>query len=202
MQKIIECVPNFSEGRDRHKVDRITAPLRDRPDVHLLDVQTDADHNRMVATVIGSPESVKSAVLEAMQQAISLIDMQQHRGQHPRMGAVDVVPLIPIRDVTMDEAVALSKTLAQEAAGRFDLPVFLYERSATAPHRANLAAVRKGQFEKMAEKMINPQWQPDFGPARLHPTAGATAVGARPPLVAFNVNLGTGDAAVADAIGQ
>jgi glutamate formiminotransferase len=202
MQKIIECVPNFSEGRDRQKVDRITAPFRDRSDVHLLDVQTDADHNRMVATVIGSPQSVKSAVLEAMQQAISLIDMQQHRGQHPRMGAVDVVPLIPIRDVAMDEAVALSKTLAREAAGRFDLPVFLYERSATAPHRANLAAVRKGQFEKMAEKMKDPQWQPDFGPARVHPTAGATAVGARPPLVAFNVNLGTGDPAVADAIAK
>jgi glutamate formiminotransferase len=202
MQKIIECVPNFSEGRDRQKVDRITSPFRDRQDVHLLDVQTDADHNRMVVTLIGSPEAVKSAVLDAMEQAISLIDMRQHRGQHPRMGAVDVVPLIPIRDVAMEEAVALSRVLGREAADRFDLPVFLYERSATADHRTNLAAVRKGQFEQMAEKMKDPQWQPDFGPARVHPTAGVTAVGARPALVAFNVNLGTGDIAVADAIAK
>ena len=201
MQQIIECVPNFSEGRDLRKVDRITSPFQDRQDVHLLDVQTDADHNRMVVTLIGSPEAVKSAVLDAMEQAISLIDMQQHRGQHPRMGAVDVVPLIPVR-VTMDEAVGLSRSLAKEAAERFDLPIFLYERSAGADHRRNLAAIRKGQFEGMAEKIKDPKWQPDFGPARVHPTAGVTAGGARPPLVAFNVNLGTGDLAVADAIAK
>jgi glutamate formiminotransferase len=202
MQQIIECVPNFSEGRDKRKVDRITAPFRDRQEVHLLDVQTDADHNRMVVTLIGSPEAVKDAVLDAMEQAVSLIDMRQHKGQHPRMGAVDVVPLIPVREITMDEAVDLSRLLAKEAALRFDLPIFLYERSASADHRRNLAAIRKGQFEGMAEKIKEPQWRPDFGPARVHPTAGATAVGARPPLVAFNVNLGTGDLAVADAIAK
>lgn len=202
MGRIIECVPNFSEGRDSGKVEKITAPFRGRQGVRLLDVQSDADHNRTVATVLGAPEPVKDAMLEAMKEAVSLIDMQKHRGQHPRMGAVDVVPFVPIRGVSMEEAVALSKAFAASAAERFQVPVFLYERSATAAHRTNLAAVRKGQFEKMAEKLKDPQWRPDFGPDRVHPTAGVTAVGARPPLVAFNVNLGTGDPAVADAIAK
>jgi glutamate formiminotransferase / 5-formyltetrahydrofolate cyclo-ligase len=135
-----------------------------------------------------------------MGQAVALIDMARHQGQHPRMGAVDVVPFIPVQESTMDEAVALSREVAQQAAARFDLPVFLYERSATAPHRVNLAAIRKGQFEGMAEKLKDPLWQPDFGPHQVHPRAGVTAIGARAPLVAFNVNLGTDRADIADAI--
>jgi glutamate formiminotransferase len=202
MPKIIECVPNFSEGRDQETVKRIAAPFSGRQDVKLLDVQADGDHNRMVVTAIGAPDPMKQAVIEAMAEAIARIDMTRHQGQHPRMGAVDVVPFIPVQEITMQEAVELSRQVAAEAAARFDLPVFLYERSASAPHRANLAAVRKGQFEGMAEKLKESQWQPDYGPAKVHPTAGVTAVGARAPLVAFNVNLGTDRADIADAIAK
>lgn len=202
MNPIVQCVPNFSEGRDPTKVEKITAPFASQTGVQLLDVQTDADHNRAVVTVLGSPPEVKKAVLEAMAQAVELIDMTRHRGQHPRMGAVDVVPFIPVKDMSMDDAVVLSREVASEAAAKLDLPIFLYERSAGAPHRINLADVRKGQFEGMAEKLKDPLWQPDYGPPQIHPTAGVTAVGARPPLVAFNVNLGTDQLAIADAIAK
>jgi glutamate formiminotransferase / 5-formyltetrahydrofolate cyclo-ligase len=202
MAKLIECVPNFSEGRDRTVVDRIAAPFSRQEGVALLDVQTDGDHNRMVVTALGTPKGIREAVLQAMEQAVAAIDMTRHQGQHPRMGAVDVVPFIPLQESSMDEAVALSREVARQAAASFDLPVFLYERSATAPHRVNLAAIRKGQFEGMAAKLEDPLWQPDYGPHRLHPTAGVTAIGARAPLVAFNVNLGTDRAEIADAIAR
>ncbi|MBL0712372.1 MAG: glutamate formimidoyltransferase, partial [Desulfosarcina sp.] len=202
MNPIIECVPNFSEGRDRAVVEKIAAPFSSREDVKLLDVKSDADHNRTVVTVLGSPRGIKQAMLDAMHQAISHIDMTRHEGQHPCMGAVDVVPLIPVRDMTMGDAVALSKEMAAEAASRFELPVFLYERSATADHRADLAAIRKGQFEGMNEKLKDPLWSPDYGPGHVHPTAGVTAMGARSPLVAFNVNLGTDQSSIADAIAK
>jgi glutamate formiminotransferase len=202
MEKIIESVPNFSEGRDQDKMNAITAAFSDRNNVKLLDVQADEDHNRMVVTVVGTPEDLKTAMLDAMAQAIKLINMTCHKGQHPRMGAVDVVPFIPIRGVTMADAEALSKEVAQAAAKRFELPIILYALSASAPHRANLAEVRRGQFEGMADKLEDPLWQPDFGPSRVHPTAGVTAIGARPPLVAFNVNLGTDRQDIADAIAK
>ena len=202
MQKIIESVPNFSEGRDQACMDAISGAFDNRMDVKLLDVQADEDHNRMVVTVVGTPEALKTAILDAMAQAVQRIDMTRHQGQHPRMGAVDVVPFIPIRGVTMDDAVALSRDIAQAAAGKFDLPIILYAQSASAPHRSNLAKVRKGQFEGLADKLADPLWQPDFGPAGMHPTAGATAIGARPPLVAFNVNLGTDQKSIADAIAR
>jgi glutamate formiminotransferase len=202
MSQIIECVPNFSEGRDRAVIDKIAAPFAAQEGVKLLDVQTDSDHNRMVVTAMGTPLGIKKAAIEAMDQAVGHIDMTRHQGQHPRMGAVDVMPFIPIQGLTMADAVALSREVAAEAATRFDLPIFLYERSATAAHRANLAAIRKGQFEGMAAKLKDPLWQPDYGPARVHPTAGVTAVGARAPLVAFNVNLGTDQAHIADAIAK
>jgi len=191
MKRIVECVPNFSEGRDPAIISKIVGPFRGKRDVKLLDYQRDEDHNRMVVTVVGEPEPLKEAVIEAIGAAIEVIDMQRHRGQHPRMGAADVVPFIPIRGVTMEEAVSLSREVAQAVAQRFELPVFLYEQSASAPHRRNLAAVRKGEFEGMAEKMQQPEWRPDFGPVTIHPTAGVTAIGARMPLVAFNVNLNT-----------
>jgi glutamate formiminotransferase / 5-formyltetrahydrofolate cyclo-ligase len=189
--RIIECVPNFSEGRDLQKIETIVKPFRNREGVKLLDVQRDEDHNRSVITLAGEPESVAAAVLEAMDAAIALIDMRTHQGQHPRMGAVDVVPFIPIKNVTKEEAVDLSKRFAAAAAEKFHLPIFLYEASASATHRRNLSDIRKGQFEGMEEKLTQSEWKPDFGPDRMHPTAGVCAVGARMPLVAFNVNLGT-----------
>jgi glutamate formiminotransferase len=202
MHRIVECVPNFSEGRDLEKIEKLLAPFRGREGVKLLDFQRDADHNRLVVTVVGAPEPLAAAVLEAMAAAVALIDLRTHRGQHPRMGAVDVVPFIPVKNVTMAEAVALAREVAAEAARRLELPIFLYEESASAPHRRNLADIRKGQFEGMAEKIRQPEWRPDFGPAAVHPTAGATAVGARMPLIAYNVNLGTADLAVAEQIAR
>ena len=198
--KIVECVPNFSEGRDLEKIDRIVAPFRARSGVKLLDYSNDEDHNRLVVTLIGEPEALRDAVIEAIGVAVELIDLNHHRGQHPRMGAVDVVPFIPIKNVTMDEAVSLSREIGEKVAGLYHLPVFLYEKSAA--HRENLAAVRKGEFEGMAEKMKLPEWHPDYGPAGCHPTAGVVAIGARMPLVAYNVNLGTANLEIASSIAK
>ena len=200
--KIVECVPNFSEGRDLEKIDRIVAPFRARSGVKLLDYSNDEDHNRLVVTLIGEPEALRDAVIEAIGVAVELIDLNHHRGQHPRMGAVDVVPFIPIKNVTMDEAVSLSREIGEKVAGLYHLPVFLYEKSATAPHRENLAAVRKGEFEGMAEKMKLPEWHPDSGPAGCHPTAGVVAIGARMPLVAYNINLSTDNLEIATKIAK
>lgn len=202
MNKIIECVPNFSEGRDRQKIEAIVDSFRGKHNVKLLDYSNDEDHNRLVVTVVGEPEAVKDAVIEAVGKAVELIDMTKHQGQHPRMGAVDVVPFIPIRNVTQDEAVALSKEVAHIVAERYHLPVFLYEKSASAPHRENLAAIRKGEFEGMAEKIKQDEWKPDFGPSERHPTAGVVAIGARMPLVAYNVNLGTSNLEIANSIAK
>ncbi len=198
----MECVPNFSEGRDLEKIDKIVAPFRARQGVKLLDYSNDEDHNRLVVTVVGEPEPLRDAVLEAIGIAVRLIDLNKHQGQHPRMGAVDVVPFIPIKNVTMEDAIALSKEVGEEVAKRYDLPVFLYEKSATAPHRENLAAIRKGEFEGMAEKITQPEWQPDFGPARRHPTAGTVAIGARMPLIAYNINLSTPSLEIAHDIAK
>ena len=198
----MECVPNFSEGRDLQKIDKIVAPFRGKQGVKLLDYSNDEDHNRLVVTVVGEPEPLRDAVLEAIGVAVELIDLNHHQGQHPRMGAVDVVPFIHIRNVTMEEAVALSKEVGKEVAKRYNLPVFLYEKSASAPHRENLAAVRKGEFEGMAEKIKQPEWHPDFGLAERHPTAGTVAIGARMPLVAYNINLNTPSLEIAHDIAK
>jgi glutamate formiminotransferase len=202
MQQILECVPNFSEGRNPETIEKILAPFRTTPQVKLLDHQRDPDHNRLVVTAVGTPEALQVAVLGAMTAAVETIDMRTHRGQHPRMGAVDVVPFVPVKNLTMEEAVAVSKAFAEEAARRFDLPIFLYEASAARVERRNLAAVRKGQFEGMADKLRQPDWKPDFGPDRVHPTAGVTAVGARMPLVAYNVNLDTDKLEIAEDIAR
>lgn len=202
MEKIMECVPNFSEGRDRDKVDYIVEAFRAKKDVKLLDYSSDEDHNRTVVTVIGEPEALGSAMVEAARRATEVIDMTKHQGQHPRMGAVDVVPFIPVRNCTIEEADAVAKSVAKRMGEELGIPCFLYEKSASAPHRANLADVRKGQFEGMAEKLTHPEWQPDFGPAHIHPTAGVTAVGARMPLVAFNINLDTPNLEIATAIAK
>jgi glutamate formiminotransferase len=202
MKKIIECVPNFSEGRNLEKIEIIVNSFRGKEGVRLLDYQSDMDHNRMVVTVVGEPVPLKTALIEALGSAIEVIDMTQHKGQHPRMGAIDVVPFIPVKNVSMKEAVDISKKVAKEVSEKYNLPVFLYEESAGRPERRNLADIRKGQFEAMADKIKQPEWKPDFGPAKIHPTAGVTAVGARMPLVAFNVNLDTNDLTIANDIAK
>ena len=200
--KIVECVPNFSEGRDLDKVEIIINAFRGKEGVKLLDYSSDEDHNRTVVTVVGEPEPLKKAVIESAKLAIELIDLTKHEGQHPRMGAVDVIPFIPIKNVSMDEAVDMSKEVGKVLGEELKFPVFLYEKSASAPYRENLAKIRKGQFEGMADKIKEPEWHPDYGPAERHPTAGTVAVGARMPLVAFNVNLNTSDLDIATQIGK
>ena len=202
IKKILECVPNFSEGRDLKKIEKIVEPFRGKDGVKLLDYQNDEDHNRSVVTAVGEPEALKAAVIESMGIAIKHIDMRSHQGQHPRMGAIDVVPFIPVKNVSVEEAVKISQATAREAAAKYELPIFLYEQSASRPERQNLATIRKGQFEAMAEKLAQPEWKPDFGPAQIHPTAGVTAMGARMPLVAYNVNLDTNQQEIADLIAK
>ena len=200
MERIMECIPNFSEGRDLEKVEKIAGAFRAKEGVKLLDYSTDKDHNRCVVTAVGEPEPLRDAVIAAIGIAAALIDMTHHDGQHPRMGATDVVPFVPVRGCTLEDADRIAKEVAAAVADQFGVPSFLYEKSATAPHRVNLANIRKGQFEGMAEKMKDPLWRPDFGPDTIHPTAGVTAIGARMPLVAFNINLNTPDVKIANDI--
>ncbi|MFR4818682.1 MAG: glutamate formimidoyltransferase [Blautia stercoris] len=205
MEKIIECVPNFSvsEAKDKKTFDAIIDCFRDVEGVKLLDYSSDADHNRSVVTVIGEPEPLKEVMVTAIGTAVKLIDMTKHVGQHPRMGCVDVVPFIPIRGTTVEEADALAKEVATEAAEKFGQPFFLYEDSAKGlKHSANLATIRKGQFEGMAEKIVaDPEtWTPDIGPSTIHPTGGATVIGARMPLIAYNINLSTSSVEIAQKI--
>ncbi|HEY4229289.1 MAG TPA: glutamate formimidoyltransferase [Thermoanaerobaculia bacterium] len=202
MRTIIECVPNISEGRDRASIDAIAAEVRGVTGVRLLDVSSDASHNRSVLTFVGDGAAVRAGVLALFEAALSRIDLRSHRGEHPRMGAVDVVPFIPIRGSSVDECVALSREVGAEVARRFGVPVFLYEESASSEKRRNLADVRKGQFEGFAEKMKDSLWSPDFGPASPHASAGAVAMGARAFLIAYNINLGTRDLAIADRIAK
>jgi glutamate formiminotransferase len=202
MKQIIQCVPNFSEGKDLEKIETIVNSFRGKQGVKLLDYQSDSDHNRTVVTVVGEPGPLKTALMEALGSAIEGIDMRTHKGQHPRMGAVDVVPFIPVKKVSMKEAVDISRKVAKEISEKYNLPVFLYEESASRPERRNLSDIRKGQFEAMADKIKQPEWTPDFGPAKIHPTAGVTAIGARMPLVAFNVNLHTDRLAIANDIAK
>lgn len=201
-KKLIECVPNFSEGRDKEKIEKIMDSFRGKEGLKLLDYSSDESHNRLVVTVVGEMEPMKNAVLEAIGVATSIIDMTKHEGEHPRMGATDVVPFIPVKNVSMTEVIEFSKIVAKEAAERYNIPIFLYEKSASVPERENLATVRKGQFEGMAEKLMQPEWKPDFGPDKVHPTAGVTAIGARMPLVAFNVNLNTNNKEIAAQIAK
>ncbi len=202
MKKLIETVPNFSEGKNTAAIEKILSCFQESPDVKLLDIHRDKDHNRLVVTAVGTPEMIKQAMLGAVRVAIETIDMRLHKGEHPRMGAVDVIPFIPIKNVSMEEAVALSREVGKEIWGTYQLPVFLYEESATSPSRRNLANVRRGEFEGMPEKLLNPEWKPDFGENTIHPTAGVTAVGARMPLVAFNINLNTDNVEIARIIAK
>jgi len=202
MNKIVECVPNFSEGRDTAKMEKIIDCFRGKNGIKLLDYSNDIDHNRMVITAIGSPEAMKSVLIEAIGAAVREIDLTRHSGEHPRLGAVDVVPFIPVSNMCMEEAITLAKEVAAEVADAYNLPIYLYEKAASAPHRENLAEVRKGQFESLSKKMEDPLWIPDFGPSTPHPTAGATIIGARNYLIAYNVNLHTTNIEIAKAIAR
>ncbi len=202
MAKIMECIPNISEGRRLDLVEEFADIVRAVPGVTLIDYSSDASHNRSVFTFLGDPEKVVEAAFLFAQHAVEKIDLRVHEGEHPRMGAVDVIPFVPIRDMEMAECVELSKKLGERLANELDLPVFLYEESASAPHRKNLAAIRKGQFEGMAAKVLEDQWHPDFGGNRIHPSAGVVAVGARQPLIAFNINLDTSDVSIAKKIAK
>jgi len=195
---LVECVPNFSEGRDQATIDALRSAIAGLAGVQLLDVQTDASHNRSVFTFVAPPDAAVDAAFAAMRVARERIDLTKHSGEHPRMGATDVVPFVPVAGASMEDCVALSRKLGERVGTELEIPVFLYARAATRPDRVLLPDVRKGEFEGMRGRMLDP----DFGPKRVHPTAGATAIGARPFLVAFNVYLDTQDIAVAKAIAK
>ncbi len=199
---LIESVPNFSEGRRRDVIDAIVDEVRRSGPIRVLDLTSDPDHNRTVLTLAGDPASVTTA-LEALAAAcVRHIDLRSHAGRHPRMGAIDVVPLVPIRDISMADCVRLARDVGAAIARKLDLPVYLYEEAASAPHRRDLAAIRKGGFEGFPEKIQDPLWKPDFGPSSVHPTAGCVAVGAREFLIAFNINLTTSNLEVAQQIAR
>ena len=202
MKQIVECIPNFSEGRRQEVIDRIVAAMAQVPGARVLDVQSDVDHNRSVVTLTGAPEAALEAAFQGIASAAQLIDMNHQRGAHPRMGATDVVPFVPVQGTTMDDCAALARRLGERAGAELGIPVYLYEEAATRPERRNLADVRRGEYEGLkAEIATDPGRAPDFGPAHLG-TAGATAIGARPPLIAFNVYLNTADVAPAKAIAR
>lgn len=202
MAKIVECIPNFSEGQNQAVIDGLVATAKSIPGVTLLDYSSDASHNRSVFTLVGDDQSIQEAAFQLVKYASENIDMTKHHGEHPRMGATDVCPFVPIKDITTQECVEISKQVAERINRELDIPIFLYEDSATRPERQNLAKIRKGQFEGMPEKLLEEDWAPDYGDRKIHPTAGVTAVGARMPLVAFNVNLDTDNIDIAHKIAK
>jgi glutamate formiminotransferase / 5-formyltetrahydrofolate cyclo-ligase len=197
---IIESIPNVSEGRRPDVIERLAEAIRATPGVRLLDYSSDPSHNRSVYTLVGDAEGVKRATLALVEQAVAAIDLRTHRGEHPRLGAVDVVPFVPIEGITMPECVALAKDVGAAVAERFGLPVFLYEEASANSGRKNLEDIRRGEFEGLAAKMQAAEWMPDFGPPVPHPSAGATVIGARMPLIAYNINLNTNRLDVAKRI--
>ncbi len=204
MAKLVECIPNFSLSREKDEAgyNALVEVAKSVPGCVLFDAQTDGNHNRSVFTLLGSPEAVEEAAFRLTAKAAELIDMNKHVGEHSRMGATDVIPFVPTMDMTVEECVEMSKRLGQRIWDELQIPSFLYEDSATRPERRNLANCRKGQFEGMPAKLLEPDWAPDFGERKIHPTAGITAIGARPPLVAFNVNLATSDVQIAKNIAK
>ncbi|WP_346916324.1 glutamate formimidoyltransferase [Clostridium sp.] len=202
MARIVECIPNFSEGRDKEKIETIVNVFRGVEGVKLLDYSSDADHNRSVVTVVGEPEALEKAIINMAEKVYENIDMSTHTGAHPRMGALDVVPFVPIDGITMEECVEIANRVGRVIAERFNIPVYLYEKAATASHRENLATVRKGQYEGFFEKIKEDKWAPDYGPKEVNVKGGCVAIAARQPLVAFNVNLGTDNLQIADTIAK
>ena len=199
---LIEAVPNVSEGRRHEVIDALAAAVADMPGATLLDTSSDAAHNRTVFTLVGGAPALKTALLELYAAALARIDLRAHRGVHPRIGAVDVAPFVPLDPGGMPACAALAAEVGEAVARRFDLPVYLYEEAARTPDRRRLERIRRGGFENLAAKMRRPEWRPDFGPPTPHPTGGATAIGARRLLVAFNVNLDTEDIHVARRIAR
>ena len=202
MSTLVECVPNFSEGRDNSVVDAIVDAMK-IPGVSLLDREMDSDHNRCVITIVGDREAIAEAAIRGVGKASELIDLTKHQGAHPRIGASDVIPFIPIEGVTIEDCVAIARKVGEEIWKRFNIPVYLYESAATNPDRQNLENIRRGQFEGLREDiLVNPARRPDFGDPRCHPTAGATVVGARKALIAYNVFLNTKDVDIAKKIAK
>lgn len=204
MAKLVECIPNFSVSKEQDPVvfQCLVDTANSVPGCIVLDVQSDGDHNRCVFTMVGSPTAIEEAAFLLTRKATETIDMTRHKGQHPRMGATDVIPFVPTMDMTLEECVEMSKRLAQRIWEELKVPSFLYEDSAVSPDRKNLAAVRKGQFEGMPEKLLQPEWAPDYGERKIHPTAGIVAIGARMPLIAYNINLDTSDLEIARKIAK
>lgn len=200
MSKLVECVPNFSEGRRPEVIEAIAEEVRQVDNVKLLDVKADPSHNRVVVTFVGEPQAVKQAAFNCCKRAAELIDMEKHHGEHPRIGATDVIPFIPVKNVSMEECAQLADELAQEIAAKLNIPVYLYEEAAKIPGRKALPDIRKGQYEGLKTEISKPERRPDYGPAQLHPTAGATVVGARQFLIAYNINLDTSDVNIAKKI--
>jgi len=200
MERLVLCIPNFSEGKRTKVIDAIVEEVRKVKEVKLLDVKADVNHNRVVVTFIGGPEAVKKAAFLSCAKATSLINMEEHHGEHPRIGATDVIPFIPVRNITLEECARLANDVAREIAEKLEIPVYLYEAAAKRPELKRLPDVRKGQYEGLKQEISTPERKPDYGPSRMHPTAGATVVGARNFLIAFNVNLGTNDLKIAKRI--
>ncbi|QVK17288.1 glutamate formimidoyltransferase [Mycoplasmatota bacterium] len=200
--KIVQCVPNFSEGRDKEKIEQIVSVLKNKDKFKLVSYEADPSYNRTVVTLLGDPYAIKDAVVEMVGMTTKLIDLNHQTGEHSRMGATDVIPYIPIKDISMEECVEIAKMTAKEINEAYQIPIFLYEEAAANETRVNLAKIRKGQFEGMKDKIKLEEWHPDFGKPEIHPTAGATAVGARVPLVAFNINLDTTNMEIASKIAK
>lgn len=200
--RLVECVPNISEGRRADIIEAVASTVRERAGVRLLNVQSDESHNRSVITFAGEPDAVAGAAVALVRRAVELIDLRTHRGEHPRIGAVDVVPFVPLGQTTLDECRAIARRVGEAIWAQTRVPVYFYAEAATAPHRIRLPDIRKGEFEGLAEKMRQPEWAPDIGDPRPHPSAGAVVVGARKPLIAYNINLGTDDLRVAQSIAR
>ena len=202
MARLVECVPNFSVSKEKDEAvfQGLVDVAKSVPNCMVIDVQSDGNHNRCVFTIVGAPEAIEEVAFQLTKKATETIDMTKHQGQHPRMGSTDVVPFIPTMDVTIEECVEISKRVAKRIWEELQVPSFLYEESASRPERRNLATCRKGQFEGMPEKLLDPDWAPDFGERKIHPTAGIIAIGARIPLIAYNINLDTSDLSVAKKI--
>jgi len=203
MQKVIECVPNFSEGKDQKKIKAVADSAREIKGAKVLDVEWDKSHNRSLVTVVGSPDGVLKASFEMIKTATKLIDMNKHKGEHPRIGATDVVPFVPVSGVTLNECVELSNKLAKMVADELNIPVYMYEASAKRDDRINLADIRRGEYEGLKKEIeVNPDRKPDYGSNKMHPTAGAVVIGARKYLVAYNINLDTKDIEIAKKIAK
>ena len=202
MRKIVQCVPNISEGKDLVVIEKIIAPLKNQKGFKLVSYEPDEDYNRTVITLIGNPDDMIEPLLAFFKEALNHIDMNHHKGEHPRMGAVDVVPFIPIDGVSIDECISYAKNLAEKVNTSLDIPIYLYSKAASSPDRENLPTIRKGEFEGMKEKIKDPIWKPDYGKARIHETFGVTAIGARIPLIAYNIDINTDDIEIAKTLAK